>query len=175
MGALLLSFALAETQRAEMSQFHAPQFFFIFQWTFAYSSVLFGTRSHNTFCEEMREQVQLICSLDPFQFCDHLIVKWRVTFPEPICSLAFCSFVKFIRPVPPNKKMKKNRMQHIPAVTEMLKGQFPGVEPMWMAVTPHFHRMRPSVLICAVSTWCIRTCRVQRGRWKPSKLGVRGN
>lgn len=66
MGALLLSFALAETQRAEMSQFHAPQFFFIFQRTFAYSSVLFGASSHNTFHEEMRERVPLICSLDPF-------------------------------------------------------------------------------------------------------------
>lgn len=40
MGALLFRFALAETQSAEMSQFHALQFFFIFQQTFAYSSVL---------------------------------------------------------------------------------------------------------------------------------------
>lgn len=54
MGARLSSFALAETQKAEMSQFHAPQFFFISQRTFAYSCVLCGGGSYNTFHEEMR-------------------------------------------------------------------------------------------------------------------------
>lgn len=56
MGPLLSSLALAETQRAEMSQFHAPQFFFISQRTFAYPSVLGGGGSYDSFHEEMRER-----------------------------------------------------------------------------------------------------------------------
>lgn len=57
MGAGLSSFTLAETQKAEMSQFHAPQFFFISQQTFAYASVLCGGgESYDTFHEEMRER-----------------------------------------------------------------------------------------------------------------------
>lgn len=96
MGARLSSFALAETQKAEMSQFHAPQFFFISQRTFAYSSVLCCGGSYDTFHEEMRKRsnagpahIQFISSSISWSFD----FKAKSYNSKAICSSTFSSFV----------------------------------------------------------------------------------
>lgn len=94
MGARLSSFALAETQKAEMSQFHAPQFFFISQRTFAYPSVL-RRGSHDSFHEEMRKRLN--AGPAHMQFRSSSISRSFdfkiVTIQETICSSTLSSFV----------------------------------------------------------------------------------
>lgn len=73
-----------------------------------------GANPHNTFHEEMREQLRLICSLDPFQFCDRLIFQVRRHISGTYLQLRFQQFcLKCIRPVPHNKRMKKKNWNAI--------------------------------------------------------------